>query len=101
MLSPDQRRNLFLIVKEAVNNAVRHSYATKIIVVFLLERDLRFTMEIIDDGVGIVTSKNANDISNTGNGMRNMSARAEAIQFSFEVKGMARGTKISVMGFLR
>ena len=101
MLSPDQRRNLFLIVKEAVNNAVRHSYATKIIVVFLLERDLRFTMEIIDDGVGIVTSKNANDISNTGNGMRNMSARAEAIQFSFEVNGMARGTKISVMGFLR
>ncbi|MBK7947017.1 MAG: hypothetical protein IPJ85_17665 [Flavobacteriales bacterium] len=51
-LTTQQRRNLFLIVKEALHNVVKHAEARY--VHFALGWDIAFTIEIVDDGKGFV-----------------------------------------------
>lgn len=68
-LSMDVRRELYLIFKEAVSNAARHSGCKNIEVDFRLESSSIF-LEIADDGDGF-------DVSNKtdGNGLENMRSR--------------------------
>jgi ligand-binding sensor domain-containing protein/two-component sensor histidine kinase len=72
-LNPQFRKNIFLIYKEALHNAVRHASCSKVQIQFIANEDY-IRMCIIDNGKGIV------DVSeNTGNGLRNMKNRAEQI----------------------
>lgn len=100
MLTPDQRRNLYLILKEAVHNVIRHASATTITIVFIVDKDQLFKMVLMDDGVGISDSLEYVDHGFSGNGVRNMSSRAKAIQFAFQIIGMDKGTSVSVEGKL-
>ncbi|WP_296702112.1 tetratricopeptide repeat-containing sensor histidine kinase [Algoriphagus sp.] len=63
--------NYFRVAQEAINNAIKHSNATKITIDFLKDRNsIRICVK--DDGKGIQTSK-------PGNGLSNMQNRADRI----------------------
>ena len=72
-LSPETKRNVFLIFKEALNNIIKHSGA-KNAVVRLKISDKNLLLAIKDDGKGI----NTGSVS-SGNGLKNMQNRANEI----------------------
>jgi len=69
-MSAELRRNLFLILKEALHNVVKHSGASHVLVRLLPDRH-KLTLTVKDDGKGI--REDARD----GNGLHNMRRRAE------------------------
>jgi signal transduction histidine kinase len=64
------RRNIFLCIKEALNNIVKHSKATETSLTFDFVDDILYA-EIKDNGVGIDT----NQINKFGNGLNSMKER--------------------------
>ncbi len=79
-MSAEARRNIFLVVKEALHNTVKHSKATSVDVkIVLTEGRLSITMQ--DDGVGFDPGQK----SEHGNGMHNMRTRIEAIGGTFRI----------------
>lgn len=69
-ISTEQRRNLFLCLKEALNNAYKHSQSNQIRLSFI-QNDHEFMMKISDNGIGI------NQEKSEGNGLRNMKRRMQ------------------------
>jgi signal transduction histidine kinase/ligand-binding sensor domain-containing protein len=90
-LDLEKRKNLFLIFKEAVNNARKYSTGNEINVdIRLREREL--FMFIHDNGSGFNIAETSN-----GNGLRNMKKRAELSDATFIIESdLALGTRISV-----
>lgn len=70
IISTEQRRNLFLCLKEALNNAYKHSQSDQLKLLFI-QNDKEFIMKISDNGIGISHEKTE------GNGLRNMKRRME------------------------
>lgn len=69
------RRNLFLIVKEALHNVVKHAGADRVRIAFSVQGE-RLLLTIADNGRGI-----ASDAANKGgHGLSNMRKRAMAVQ---------------------
>ncbi|HTH31095.1 MAG TPA: ATP-binding protein, partial [Lacibacter sp.] len=73
-----KRRNIFLVLKESINNVMKHAKAT------LVEINIRFEneqmlVEIVDNGKGIDPEK----LNQFGNGLKNMQRRMESIGGSF------------------
>ncbi len=89
-LSTEQRRNLFLVVKEALHNTVKHSRAHTVLLGFSSDDGLRIS--IVDDGIGL--PKNA-DLG-TGNGIRNMMRRMVSINGNFHVRSVPTGTEVEI-----
>jgi signal transduction histidine kinase len=79
-LSGDKRRNLFLCVKETLNNALKHSKASEIRIYFMTDEIL--TIKIVDNGVGIDLQK----IRKFGNGLKNIAKRMESIGGSYQIE---------------
>ena len=77
------RRHIFLVVKEALNNVLKHAKATEVSLVFKKETD-RISLYIQDNGVGI----DFNNIRSFGNGLKNMKQRMikSGLEFSIENK---------------
>lgn len=90
-LSMDIRRELFLIFKEAVNNAARHSECEQIEIDFRVAGSEIF-MQIKDNGRGFDSLTEPQ-----GNGLLNMKTRAEKIggQFGIETES-EHGTIIKI-----
>lgn len=86
-IKSDVRRNLFLCLKEAINNIYKHSKAQNVKIAFTFEGGV-FLMEISDDGIGI--SENASK----GNGLRNMQNRIEENCGRFEISPLEKGTML-------
>ena len=85
------RRNIFLTVKEALNNAVKHSGASAVWLRASFE-DAQLSVVIEDDGRGLPVTNSSGHISpllgtpsseasrfRGGNGLRNMRKRIEEI----------------------
>jgi signal transduction histidine kinase len=73
-LTAELRRNLFLVVKEALHNVVKHSHAREVCVTVKLdERSLE--IDIDDNGKGF----NMDESAESGNGLENMSKRTADI----------------------
>ncbi|MGR3812199.1 sensor histidine kinase [Jiulongibacter sp. NS-SX5] len=90
-LDMERRKNLYLILKEAVNNAAKYADASKV-VLRVMEQKSRVTFEISDDGVGFNQAE-----VNEGNGLHNYYKRAEESDFEVNVQSENNiGTKISV-----
>jgi signal transduction histidine kinase len=71
-VSPDIRRNVFLMVKESLNNIVKHSMATHAELTLKLS-EKHFSLVLKDNGKGT-----DNDfLTATGNGLKNMKKRIE------------------------
>ncbi len=90
-LDPERRRQVFLIVKEALANVARHAGCTRTSVRILAAPD-EISLEVEDDGVGFDASA-----SPKGRGLANMRARALAVGGRFQVDSRpSGGTRILV-----
>lgn len=89
-LGVDVRRDLFLIFKEAVNNAIRHSNCARVKIDFRAEGANMF-LRVSDDGVGFDPFAN-----NEGHGLMSMRRRAAESGGRLEVESsIGSGTTIS------
>ncbi len=90
-LSMDARRELYLIFKEAVSNAARHSNCKNIEIDFRLKNTAIF-LQIADDGKGFEALQKSD-----GNGLENMRSRAEKNGGKFEIESdEGRGTVLKI-----
>ena len=74
------RQNIYYILKEAINNIVKHASATEVNI-SIINDEKYFTMQIIDNGNGFDPSQNQ-----TGNGLKNMWMRAERINGKLTIR---------------
>lgn len=89
-LDMQQRRDFFLIFKEAINNAAKYSQATKVEVKIRKEGG-RLLLNVADNGVGFAVPRET-----SSNGLKNMKARAEAMQGSINILSQpGQGTTVS------
>lgn len=85
-LTVEQRRAIFLVVKEALHNIVKHAGAAEVYL-RMAYRD-GITVEIADNGKGLAPGYRS------GNGLRNMQKRITAVGGTFTVDG-SNGTRIT------
>jgi len=91
----EQRRDIYLIFKEAVNNSVKYSNCHFLRTVIELDKN-KLTMRISDDGNGFDM-----DHSKRGNGLSNMQKRVNAHKGNFNVQSKeGEGTEIEVTFYL-
>ena len=91
-LSLDARRNFYLIFKEALNNLVKYSNASRASISLTSENGL-IKLSVRDDGVGF-------DVAQTskGNGLLNMKARAEEMNAQIKIESeKGSGTNIELI----
>lgn len=92
-LAMEQRKNLYLIFKEAVSNAVRHSRCERIKVSLRMVNG-RIELVVEDDGVGLPEAATRGG-SLGGNGLGNMVRRAGEIGGEVQVlAGAMKGTRV-------
>jgi len=84
------KQNVFLIFKEAINNAAKYSKATTV-KIDIKKNDKKLIMLIADDGIGF----NSNTIER-GNGLRNMQQRAKGLRGSLNLDSSTNGTSIEL-----
>lgn len=80
-LSMEKRKNIYLIVKEALHNAVKYSNCTSIYLTFK-KRDNRLEIQVKDNGVGF-SIDNINP--ENGNGLSSMEARCKEMKALFQL----------------
>jgi two-component system sensor histidine kinase UhpB len=84
-----RRRDLYLLFKEAVNNAAKYSQCVNLTIRLRQEGD-SLQMEISDDGKGFAESEVVR-----GNGLNNMRERAAGMAGKIAIQSaLGRGTKI-------
>lgn len=84
-------RNMVMIVKEALNNILKHSMASHAVLHFRLDEDRSFSVFIADDGKGIDAAE-----TRGGNGLANIEKRTERIGGSFKIsRNYPQGTVIT------
>jgi signal transduction histidine kinase len=90
-LSVDTRRDVYLIFKEAVNNAARHSGCLRVHV--SLRSDERgLILSVMDDGVGFDIAS-----EDQGNGLASMRSRAERLGARFDISSRpGKGTTVQL-----
>jgi signal transduction histidine kinase len=82
-------RNIYLLVKEAVNNAIKHAGADIITIECCITNQLQFS--ITDNGKGF----NPDTIKTNGNGLLNYKKRVEKLNGNYELcSNPGEGTKI-------
>jgi signal transduction histidine kinase/ligand-binding sensor domain-containing protein len=89
-ISSDVRHNLFLAVKEALNNIARHAHASEVFLQIVLD-EKSMNIRIEDNGGGF-----QNEPANGGaDGLRNMRQRMQEIGGQFQVESQpGSGTKV-------
>lgn len=91
-LTAEVRRNLFLVVKEALHNVVKHARASEVIITVLIDGD-RKEFIIKDNGEGFCVDKD----SHLGNGLVNMRNRMTSIGGVVTVESrQGQGTEVVV-----
>ena len=92
VVSSEMRHNIFLTVKEAVNNITKHSRASQVSFYARLENDaLKITIQ--DDGRGFSTRA----VSDFGNGLQNMQKRISSLKGEFNLcSEPGKGTTVSM-----
>lgn len=79
-ITGDKRRNVFLCVKETLNNMLKHSGATAVSIKVELNHSLK--IQIADNGKGI----DMENLRRFGNGLKNINRRMESIGGSFRIE---------------
>lgn len=90
VVSGEIRRNVFLVVKEALNNVLKHSGATEVSI----------TLERVHDGLKLFIHDNGKGIDfeklrQFGNGLKNMKKRMDDINIHFSIENN-NGTLITL-----
>lgn len=90
-LPMENRRQIYLIMKEAINNAVKYSNANHIHLC-VEKKATTFLVQIKDNGSGLPSN-----IDHTGNGLKNMKKRAEEIGGELVIESMKeKGTTVNL-----
>jgi signal transduction histidine kinase len=90
-LSMEERRNFFLIFKEAVNNLVKYSDATRASINLSHEKEL-IKLSVRDNGKGFDVKQ-----FSTGNGLFNMRSRAQEMNAELKIESEpGKGTTIEL-----
>jgi len=84
-VAAEQRHDVFLAVKEALNNAVKHARASEV-QLQLDYSDSVFTVMLQDNGRGFAAA----EMRGTGPGLENMRARAENLKGRFDLADRPR-----------
>ncbi|HEX9046940.1 MAG TPA: sensor histidine kinase, partial [Verrucomicrobiae bacterium] len=97
-LSSEVRHNVFLAFKEALNNAVKYSGASEVLIRLALQAD-SFVLAVEDNGCGFIPGEKRKvaspDRTASGNGLENMRQRLAAIGGSCEIQSApGRGTQV-------
>jgi two-component system sensor histidine kinase UhpB len=88
-LTMKQRRNIYLIYKEAVNNAIKYAQAT-VLKISLKQDSQGISLQVIDNGIGFDTVQTF-----AGNGLRNMQRRTEELRAILTLTSSPnKGTKL-------
>lgn len=91
-LSMEQRKGIYLVFKEAVNNAVKYAGAEQVLVT-VQEEHHRLKMSVKDDGKGFRL-----DEINRGNGLDNMENRARELGGALHlVSEPGKGTRVELI----
>ena len=92
-ISPEVRHNLFLVVKEALNNIARHAQASQVFLrVTATEEQISMTVE--DNGRGFAHAPD----NASADGLRNMRQRMEEISGRFQIESRpGTGTRVSFL----
>ncbi len=92
-LSPEQSLQIYRILQEALNNALKYSMANKIEIELQSTDNQLFIGIIKDNGIGFDVEK----AQGKGNGLENMTRRAESIGADFKIDSATeKGTTISL-----
>ena len=78
IISGEVRRNVFLTVKEALHNIVKHAQAKSVSIIVSINKSLLIILK--DDGIGI-----AENVKGDGNGLRNMQKRILSVGGNLEI----------------
>lgn len=87
-LNLEQRRNILLICKEAINNAAKYANADEVCLK-IYKYDTCFRLEVIDKGNGF----EMNNVRH-GTGLKSMETRAKSLSNFFEITSDQNGTTI-------
>ena len=88
-LSMEQRRDVYLIFKEAINNLLKYSTCTKAVIEIDI-KNRQFSLFISDNGVGFDPQQ-----STFRNGLKNMTSRAAKLKGKLKIDSAAgQGTRI-------
>lgn len=91
-LTTELRHNVFLVCKEAVNNAIKHSGGARIGLTLAFDQ-AGGRLAITDDGRGFHTK----EAEGLGNGLANMRKRAESVNASFRLESAPQhGTRVEI-----
>jgi len=90
ILGAKVKQNIYLIIKEALNNILKYAGASSVKVA-IENRNQEIYISIKDDGTGFDLST----VKNKGHGLTNMNIRADEIKAYFEIKSIiGEGTEI-------
>jgi signal transduction histidine kinase/ligand-binding sensor domain-containing protein len=97
-ITPKAQRNVFLVIKEAVNNALKYSNATNIQVTLELNTESNHIgINIEDNGQGF----NLDELRPYSNGITNMKTRCRELNLRFNIKSeINNGTMVTIEGDL-
>jgi signal transduction histidine kinase len=91
-LSMQHRQHIFLIFKEAVNNAVKYSEG-KTVTVFLGRENSHIRLSVKDDGSGFNVAR-----ITSSSGLKNMQARAKELNGTLHIMSKAGiGTEVELI----
>ncbi len=89
-----ERRNLYLIFKECVNNAIKYSQALEL-KISLYEKDGWIHLNVVDNGIGFDQQLEDEKLSLGGNGLKNIKNRSEELSGKLDIISTKQaGTKI-------
>ena len=93
-LSMEQRRNVYLVFKESINNIVKHAKASKVSVLIKAEKNA-ITIYIKDNGIGFDTSEIFE-----GNGLESFKTRSEEEDLIVRLNSVkGEGTEVVLMAY--
>ena len=95
-LAPETRRHLYLLLKEALHNVVKHA-GCRSVRISLASEGAQLRAEVRDDGQGFPVSEAGRDTGLGGHGFHNMRARASQIGGTLEVRSSpGQGTVLTL-----
>lgn len=92
-LSMEQRRDLYLLFKECINNLIKYSKSTKVLIEIRVQTST-LSLLIQDNGVGFDTK-----VKSSGNGLINMNQRAKNLNGNLFIESEPAGGTIVRLTF--